>query len=166
MPKPEVTTIGEGVMAHHLVRYETQSVSVDNTGMLHLGLTRPQDVDDLIAALEQAKEVGLKQQATNSTAQATADSRAQEAMRLRDEAMAQSRRVSAPRRPTSSRAAARGAAARQAAAAVQQPAQPQPSQPEQAASRATKRPAKKTAAKKTPAKKAAAKKATAKKATG
>jgi hypothetical protein len=91
MAEAEVMTVGTGVLANHLVRYETAQVSVDNNGMLHLTMTRPQDVDDLIYALEKAKEVGLAQQRLGESVQAHADEERAAAIEARRIAMEERR---------------------------------------------------------------------------
>lgn len=107
MAEAEVTTAGAGTMAHHLVRYETAQVSVDNTGMIHLSLTRPQDVDELIEALKKAKEVGIAQQQVGEQAQEQQEEQAREAIRLQNEARANERRTATNARASTPRAGAR-----------------------------------------------------------
>lgn len=136
MPSAEVTSVGfgpdgkPGPNTHHLVTYQTIQVSVDNNGMIHLGLHRPQDVDDLIEALRKARDVGLDQQRTNQEAQAKADAaveaqkqrQAAAAQRLRDAANAPraAKRVKSERvdQPATSRPVRKAPAKKQAAKAA------------------------------------------------
>jgi len=55
-------TIQDVPGGYHLVTYGEWQVSVMNDGMISLPrIVRPQDIDDFCAAMEAAKEVGLKQ---------------------------------------------------------------------------------------------------------
>jgi hypothetical protein len=64
--KKDEATIQDIPGGYHLVTVGEWQVSVMNDGMISLPrIVRPQDIDDFVAAMLVAKEVGLKQQADN-----------------------------------------------------------------------------------------------------
>lgn len=70
---PTQATVQDFPGGYHLVTYASWQVSVMADGMISLPkICRPQDVDDFIAAMQAAKDVGLKQIDDNNAAAAAA----------------------------------------------------------------------------------------------
>jgi hypothetical protein len=91
--KKDEATIQDIPGGYHLVTVGEWQVSVMNDGMISLPrIVRPQDIDDFVAAMLAAKDVGLKQQADNEEAAKNMPKPGQRAQYRNSQGLTQTRR--------------------------------------------------------------------------